>query len=212
MAYDNLMERKNHDGHPPDEEISRRAFLRRMVGLSDQEGGPSLLNTVGLSTVVALGLVATAPLAVKVEESSSLKIGSSEQNRRDLKRLREDPIQFYLATSLLAPIIEEIPLRILPSLLLPGSMGTMWKVGIPLSGIFAEIHALERDEETRQVGLDPNTIPIYQFGLGLFFWKLVRERGYLHALVAHSIFNTVQTTIFLSGILEHMNESHNRVK
>lgn len=202
------MERLGDNDHPLNRIISRRAFLRKMIGLSEEEGGPSLLNTIATSGAISLGLAATTPLAVKIEESSELTIGNSQQARRMGAKLKdEEPVQLLLIGALIAPVFEEGLFRILPGVFLPKSWGTAWRIGIPSSAIFAEVHALEIEEQSNKIKLATNTIPVYQFGLGLYLWKLVRERGPLHALVAHSVINAVQMTLFLSGFIEKMNGS-----
>lgn len=86
----------------------------------------------------------------------------------------------------ITPAVEETIFRLLPSkvLNLIGVSGNAWPVGLADAIWFAGVH--RKNEES---GI--KTIPVQQFNLGLWTWWLQRNRGFSHALTAHSTNNAV---------------------
>lgn len=185
-------------GTTQEEIIGRRKFLKRLIGLSGSGEDTSLLDTAKLASTATLITSATTPVAGRLQDTTGVGIG----NRGDFEKYeftrKENMVSRFLMYSGIAPIIEEGLFRFLPSILFPKRLGTLWKVGIPTSAGFAASHNYNEDEETKQWKLYTDTIPIYQFGFGILFWKLMRERGYLHALVGHSVVNTI------SGLFDYL--------
>lgn len=92
----------------------------------------------------------------------------------------------------IAPLWEEGFFRQLPSWLLNtiGVQGTAWEVGVSTSVLFALTHNFTFDEKTKKVDFSTNKLPVGQFIYGNYLWKAMRERGFSHALLAHSAINT----------------------
>ncbi len=96
------------------------------------------------------------------------------------------------------PLFEEFQFRLIPSFILSkiAGNGTHWEVGVPVSTAFALYHNVAKDEygDTKF----HKKIPLPQFTAGLYFWKAMRERGFLHAVTSHATMNTESLTF---GIL-----------
>ncbi len=95
--------------------------------------------------------------------------------------------------AIVAPTLEESFFRYVPSKILDalGIGETAWSVGVPVSTAFALLHNLTLDPESKKFGFSKR-IPAGQFLFGMYFWKMMRERGFSHALLAHSVMNTEQ--------------------
>ena len=68
------------------------------------------------------------------------------------------------------------------------------EIGIPLSALFAYAHNIKRDKEGHVLGFDTEFIPLPQFIDGVFYWYLMRERGFSHAWLAHAQKSTMIIT------------------
>lgn len=102
------------------------------------------------------------------------------------KFIRENSLPTIIGEmGIFVPVLEEIIFRLSPSALLSffGQKGSQWKFGIPISAIFAACHGLKTPEGNVK-------IPLPQLASGLYLWKLIRERGFLHASLSHSTVNT----------------------
>lgn len=174
----------------PTPRITRREFLKRLIGLSGVGEKATLLDTARLSFWSFTAAIATVPAVLVIEEKTDLLIGNRGSDReREIEQTR-DPAFNIIKSSLLHPLGEEAFFRKLPSALIPKNLGNFWKVGIPGSLVFAAAHNIATDSDgMRQMHYD--TLPVYQFAFGALYWKLMRERGYMHAVLAHSIVNTL---------------------
>lgn len=111
-----------------------------------------------------------------------------------------NPYASLLKDDVLKPILEEAAYRLIPSILLTGGLdvsqkspGTRWDVGIPMTAVFALVHNAHHDEEGKFAFA--KNVPIDQFVSGLFYWYLMRERGFSHAAAAHVLNNSSATAI-----------------
>ena len=129
-----------------------------------------------------------------------LKIEHGNQSLSDeeiIEYLRDKPISGLLEVGVLGPIIEEALLRALPSGFIDkNDKRTRWEIGIPTSLLFALFHNLKRENSGELQFV--KSVPIGQFMEGLFYWYLMREKGFSHATMAHSINNAIPMSI---GIL-----------
>lgn len=108
-----------------------------------------------------------------------------------VKYLRDKPISTIFEMGIAIPVLEEYAIRFLPSEIIAGpSKGHRWDVGIPMSALFALSHnlILKKEEEHWKFRIG-KTIPLTQFMGGMFYWYLMRERGFEHAALAHSMNN-----------------------
>ena len=67
-----------------------------------------------------------------------------------------------------------------------------WEVGILVSLLFGFAHNLDFDEGGLKF---QKAMPLSQFMGGLFYWYLMRERGFSHAVLAHSTHNATVLAI-----------------
>ena len=199
------MERMDEGKTSQERKVNRRGFLKRLVGLSGEGEDASLLDTVKLSTALALTMASTFPLAAKLQESIGVNIGNGGATPEITQWLQENPGVDFALGSVVAPAWEETVFRILPSAALSATkLGTAWRVGIPSSVAFATAHGFSidnpsTDELNRLPQMKIASLPLYQFGSGLFLWKLVRDRGWLHTIVSHS---TINTTLLLAQLFK----------
>jgi len=150
-------------------------------------------------TLLEQGLVMVAK---SIAESTFEKLGIEHGNKsltdeRLVEMLRDKPIEGLLEGGILGPVLEEAIFRALPSSLINNmSRRSRWGIGISSTVLFALAHNREPDESGNIQFA--KSIPISQFMGGLFYWYLMRERGYTQAVLAHSANNTVALSI---GIL-----------
>lgn len=129
-----------------------------------------------------------------------LKIEHGNKSLRDeeiIEYLKDKPISGLLMVGALGPVIEEALFRALPTGFIDkNDKRSRWEIGIPTSLLFALTHNLKK-EESGELQFT-KSIPISQFMGGLFYWYLMREKGYIHATMAHSMNNAIPMSI---GIL-----------
>jgi len=109
----------------------------------------------------------------------------------------------------LAPVLEEAILRALPSSLIGNNKELRWDIGIPTSALFALAHNFNVDEFD-EIKFE-KSIPITQFMSGLFYWYLMRKGGYSHAVLSHSLHNSIGIKIagfLLSALPENKEDNH----
>lgn len=127
-----------------------------------------------------------------------MRVGNQSLSAEKLvEYLRDKPIIGLIKLGVLGPAIEEALFRALPDGFIDkNDRRRRWDIGIPTSILFALSHNLKREDsgELRFV----ESVPISQFMGGLFYWYLMRERGYSHAIFAHSMHNAIPLSI---GIL-----------
>lgn len=129
-----------------------------------------------------------------------LKIEHGDKSMTDeeiIKSLRDYPIATLFASGVFVPVIEEALFRGLPSAFIDtNDTRRRWEIGIPTSLLFALVHNVSKEESGKLQFI--KSVPINQFMGGLFYWYLMREKGYSHAVFAHSMNNAIPLSI---GIL-----------
>jgi len=94
-------------------------------------------------------------------------------------------------------LIEEAVFRLIPSEYLAGRVGKgsrekRWDIGIPMSAIFALGHNIQRKNSSDilpRFTSFKEFVPFSHFMSGVFYWYLIREKGYNHAFLAHAAHN-----------------------
>lgn len=173
---------------------SRRSMLRMFVGLEGTRGRIPFKKTLNQSIICTSGIIG----ATVAFESLGVKTGNSFAD----KKLGTDINwkTFGIAVGLM-PLREEGIFRVIPSILLSRFRDTLWPVGVIDAAIFAGSHNIQIDENGKDY-LATKRVPLQQFALGMFFWKLARERGYLHAILAHVTNNFVSLSpVFIDQTL-----------
>lgn len=96
-------------------------------------------------------------------------------------------------SAIAAPVLEEGFFRYVPSRILDalGIGETAWGVGVTTSTIFALVHNFTPSPESKKFGFSKR-IPAGQFLFGMYFWKMMRERGFSHAVLSHIVMNIEQ--------------------
>ncbi len=115
-----------------------------------------------------------------------------------LAYLRDYPISGVLEAGILGPAVEEAIFRALPSVIIDRFVDTKdnrsrWEVGIPTSVLFALYHNFKKGESGEWEFI--KSVTMSQFMSGLFYWYLMREKGYSHTLLAHSMNNAIPFSI-----------------
>jgi hypothetical protein len=103
---------------------------------------------------------------------------ASIDDEAEKKALLEHPFDLWFKGVAIAPYAEEIIFRAFPAKII----GTGWDVGIASSLIFAGAHNL---------GAKEFKIPLTQFIGGIYYWYLVKHRGFSHAILAHAFNNNI---------------------
>jgi len=152
-----------------------------------------------METVVEQSLMMGAKhIASAIFEKLKIEHGNPLlSDEKIIEYLRDKPISGLLEAGVLGPIIEEALFRALPSGFIDkNDKRSRWEIGIPTSLLFALVHNLKK-EESGELQF-AKSVPISQFMGGLFYWYLMREKGYSHATMAHSMNNAIPLSI---GIL-----------
>lgn len=113
-----------------------------------------------------------------------VKLGHGFQNTSLTENIKQSKLVSGIALIgglLVSPIVEEYAMRKIPSDYLDkkGKHGPQQEYGVALAGLFAAGHT------------GPRAVPIPQFIGGLNYWRLIRSRGYGHAVLAHTVQNTL---------------------
>jgi len=157
----------------------------------DRSGGYASSALLGAAN--AAGAMAARPvfnaLGVRVGNSSVISGSQTKQEKvQALERIANLPRRkvfgAILSVVITYPAIEEGIFRAAPSAAANflGVEGTNWALGAGTSAAFASIHGFKtKTGETM--------LPLPQFTLGMITWWLQRNRGYSHALLAHSVNN-----------------------
>lgn len=144
---------------------------------------PSLMDTAK-ETVVFTAAKLTTYLTLK-----SLGVPITPMSNSVKYKLLNKPVQAFAEGVVLAPPLEEALFRFLPSWILSHwTKDTSWGVGVPVSLAFAYTHNFQDIEPNKYTFLK-DKLPISHFMAGLYFWKLMRERGFSHATTAHGVGN-----------------------
>ena len=136
-------------------------------------------------------------ISIPVIRKYNIPIGSTGMGKEDYEYLMSKPInEILLDAAVASPILEETLFRAIPSFVASGlgAKGNVWEVGIPTSAVFALVHNIGINEDYKKE-LNMEKMPLYQFAGGLFYWYLMRERGFTHSVVAHSANNAVAMTV-----------------
>ncbi|MEK7509293.1 MAG: CPBP family intramembrane glutamic endopeptidase [Patescibacteria group bacterium] len=153
-------------------------------------------NMIGVFIMNTLLASRNALSDSKKEESegTSTRVGAAGKKEM-IKMLFENPGALTTLAVIIAPTVEEIGFRLLPSLVVDRALGSdagvLWEVGVPTSILFAQAHTKE--------GGRIETLPLPQFIAGMFCWYLQRERGFSHALTAHAFNNAIVLGIMMAG-------------
>lgn len=151
-------------------------------------------------TIIEQSLIMGASvIADTILEKLKIEHGNKILSEEDIiEYFRDKPIKGLLEVGILGPVVEEALFRALPSrgLINKKDARHRWDIGIPTSLLFALGHNLKIEEsgELRFI----KSVPVSAFMGGLFYWYLMREKGYSHAAIAHSMNNTIPMSI---GIL-----------
>lgn len=138
------------------------------------------------------------------------KIGIEHSNpvtKEDIKKILTLNPKTILAYVIAYPVGEEAVFRLLPNLFLPKNGKMRWDVGVPVSMLFAAIHNIDDPVEGKWF---QKSIPLTQFVGSLFYWYLIRERGFSHSVLAHSINNA--SVIAVANIMGQMAQAKSSSK
>lgn len=114
-----------------------------------------------------------------------------------IQLLTRGDINKVLKYVILPPIGEETLARLAPSMIVDhigASSQAPW-VGILSSLLFAFSHNFVGNDEMTGDPILSTKIPISQFIVGVFLWRLMREKGFSHALMSHTLYNVESLAI-----------------
>lgn len=153
----------------------------------------SLSDTATQTLLYTLSEFVSAPIV----RALRIPIGNSGISEKVLREFMEKPLyKLLLDVGVETPLLEEAIFRALPQLLVKNkTREDLWNVGIPTSVLFALVHNMKHDEEGNEIVFATDRIPLYQFISGLFLWKLMRERGLPHSILAHGVNNSAALSV-----------------
>lgn len=154
-----------------------------------KDTGLMLLATLVTTKVLAMIKGVQAGSNGKPGDKEAIKLGNPLADDL-IEKLVQDPVMMTTFAVVVAPMLEEISYRLAPSLLIDFTLGknagTVWEIGVPIAALFTGGHRKNPDGT-----LADDYIPLPQFMLGLFFWHLMRSRGFSHAVAGHAMVNAI---------------------
>lgn len=175
--------------------------------------GGTIIESSLVNASDAIAMEVFKRLGVNTEFPSKLDL-PTEPNKEQLDKYLDSIPSVIAKGVVLAPLLEELIYRVAPSAYAWEDEGKMrWDIGIPSAAIFALVHNLKTDKEieTSDDNRDQGSkdipvqfekaVPVSQFMGGLFYWYLMRKRGYSHAVLAHSIHNSAVGALNIADAL-----------
>lgn len=158
---------------------------------SNEDPIPSLIETGKETVLLLIAESATFPIFNKL----GIPIGNAGADKTFLKKVASMPSDKLVTSIARVVIIEEAAFRLLPNLFLPNnSKDDAWGIGLLSSLLFAGSHNLERNEK-KQWSISIKALPFYQFVNGLYFWKVIRERGFPYSVFAHLFLDSIPISL-----------------
>ena len=124
---------------------------------------------------------------------------ASEQNTKGIADLLKNPLELFFKVVVIAPLLEEVVFRGVPSLLLrrvwrvrnrqSTSDAWYWTLVIASSLLFAIMHGIN----------DQGTIhlPLPQLVVGFVLWRTAINRGLRYSILMHATYNSVVVGLVL---------------
>jgi len=169
--------------------VTRRNFLRFSGGFL----GAGLYNVsagVSLDWIRALQAEPKNYYSRTILEQSMITLGKSlyflmiekngraETNPDDVEQIADS----FFRDVLLAPAGEETLFRLLPVLI----FGDSWTTGVLSSAVNANEHKISRGSDYKLTDL-----PLKEFFGAVYYWYLIKERGFSHSVIAHMANNNM---------------------
>ena len=173
--------------------------------------------TAAQATVLMLAEHVALPLLDAVTRNYGIRLINYQNDQEAFELIDKHPVLGTALATVIAPALEELIFR----QALPAGLGTIlkslrpndegdinWKVGIPVTALFALVHdfGTEGEGDEERPSFQKDLIPLGQFVTGLALWVLKRKKGIDHAIVAHATFNA--TYFLLEKILDHIDSPH----
>jgi membrane protease YdiL (CAAX protease family) len=130
---------------------------------------------------------------------------ASEANSKGLQDLTKNPLQLMLMVVVLAPVLEELMCRGIPSLLVRGIWKTRnwsedarshwyWLLGSISAFLFSIAHGL---------GDKAMHLPLPQLLMGFILWRTAMKRGLRFSMLMHATYNLLPGLLILSQVKRH---------
>ena len=170
-------------------------------------------DTSYIEAIVGQTLIRIASeIGERILKDLNIKTGNQSLTNKEVEEmLKKAPIESYVRTVIVGPLMEEWIFRLIPSAFADRNTrrkDSFWELGIPVTAIFALIHNIEDikvgDKTTLKLHLD--SIPLNQFMSGLFFWHLMRQKGFNHAVLAH-MFNNNASYMLAKFFNTHLSQN-----
>lgn len=142
-------------------------------------------------------LIMAEMVSARILKALKIPVGNASLNQKEIRGiLEQDLSRIITRDGVVSSFFEEALCRALPNFIVRGQpKESLWEIGIPVSAFFALCHNVKKDENTGKRVFATDKIPLYQFVNGLFFWKMMRERGFPHAVAAHATINSVALSV-----------------
>jgi hypothetical protein len=148
----------------PEKPVSRRTFLRRLVGVEGQNGKFSLADTARLSTLFFASALVAERAFSKPAESIGFNIGNKQFLEAEKSPDKLDPLLISVTNMAMIPPLEEGLFRGSPNIALRilKAKGTQWKLGLPMASLFAASHNVYWNEQGDTL-FSTDTLPVVQW-------------------------------------------------
>ena len=176
--------------------ISRREAIRQAAvaggsavglwALAPEQIKKEVFETVSQTTVFTVAELTTAPLVhgIKAPIGSSV----SEDNVRVISRAG---LRKMIYSSLVSAIPQEV-LRWIPSVVLPNTTSESWQTNLIQATIMAMAGNAKYTLKPKPHSIEPDyfpnqKLPLYQVAENMFFWDMLRGKGLVSSIAAHSL-------------------------
>lgn len=180
--------------------MSRREALR-LIGKATVAGGSVLglwalapeptkievFETVSQTAVFTAAELLTAPLVHGIKAPIGSRV-----SEEDIRVISRASLGKMIYSSLISIIPQEV-LRWIPHSLLPNTIAERWQTNLIQGTIFAMVgNAKYVSKPESQNSIEPDyfpnqKLPVYQVAENMFFWDILRGKGLLHSIAAHSL-------------------------
>ena len=131
----------------------------------------------------------------------------SQDQAQDITLALGQPIKFFLLAVLVAPVVEELIFRGIPGLLMrfatkpqTRARHIAWMVfGLASSLLFASMHGMQRIGTPPHQIITFQTLPLPQFLVGLWAWRVATQRGLQYSMLLHATYNLIPFMLSLQA-------------
>jgi membrane protease YdiL (CAAX protease family) len=181
-----------------------RPWIVRMIG---PRPAPTLALQLAEVLRRTLWILPLEMLAAALLAGFGIQQGNAGEDKIEAL-LRGGALRSLVIAGLVAPAVEELMFRWLPSWLsdvtLQRKGGMRWRLGLCMALSFALVHNLKTEPDEHSLALvfglhlATNAWPVAQFVFGILLWDLMRRHGWWACMLSHMLHNLILVGLTLS--------------